>query len=529
MLKKFIKYFALTKDDRRFIQFSSENSALEKTVKPEYKKTILIDCSHALYPKWQMKNFLIAQTKRDNYAIHTLYPSKAIVWSAPKVWLLGFVKKFYNKDLKLIKAMGSDKIVFLGASDVIRWAVCLHSAKRIAKKLHTKTDVLDLKINGLAVGDLIYDTYLKRYRVPTVDVNDTKLIRVIALAYYCHYKIEKILAKNKYEEIYLTHAVYVFFGLMARLGLQYNARVFVVQNNRGLFVQRLTPDHPLQTPRFESYRDGLGNLSTQEIESRRIEARSRLEDRLAGKIDSSISYMRKSAYGNSASISHLDDAFVGRPRVLMLLHCFFDSPHIYKWMLYEDFFEWVMDTLEFLEKQRVNVIVKEHPNGMAGNDRILKKLKARFTKAQFVSKQTNTKKIIEEKRPLFALTVYGTMAHELAYMGLPVINAGDNPHLLFNFSKTPRTKSEYKDFMLGLLEGNPFDIEKTEVEDFYYAHYLSPKPGFSSAFDDSIEKNFNLQSGYREILAELTVEKVAVLRQEAKFAINETDKYENVV
>lgn len=529
MLKKFIDYFSLTKGDKEFISFSEDRLTLSEEPSRRSNRKILIDCSHVLYPKWQIKNVLIAATKLNDAEIHALYPSKLLVWSSPRVWFLGLSKLLYNKDILLMRSMGAKKIVAVSAADFAFWAECLARAKKVAGELRSKQDVLDLQIDGISVGDLVYDSYLKRYRVPTVDVSDRRLVRIIALAYYCHRKVDQLFARQNYEEIYLTHAVYVFFGLVARVGLKYNARVFVVQNNRGLFVQRLTASHPLQTPRFSAYRDSLKELPSQELDQKRADARARLEDRLAGKIDSSISYMRKSAYEQANGVDRFEDAFPGRPRVLVLLHCFFDSPHIYKWMLYEDFYEWIVDTLRFLEENKVNAIVKEHPNGMEGNDRIVAELKALFGNARFVSKHTNTKEIIAQKQPLFALTVYGTVTHELAYLGLPVINAGDNPHSLFSFSKTPSSKLEYKEIMSQLLAGTLFEIDRNEIEEFYYAHYLAPKPGFSPSFDQLIEKDFNLNSGYHDMLPKLAGATFDVLKSEAESAIKETDKYQSVV
>lgn len=530
MLKKIIKYFFLTKDDRFFVNYSARELANEDILNNVRKGRMLIDCSHVLYPKWQIKNWLIVKS-RPGYEVHALYPSKVLVWSTWKVWALGIAKFLYNKDFALMRAMGAEKTLKVSAGDFSSWVECFGRARRVVNGLTRKQDVLDLKVEGVLIGDLVYDTYLKRNKVPTVDVDDPNLVRVIAMTYYCVKKIKILLSKGRYDEVYLTHGVYVFFGLMARIALSEGVRVFVVQNSRGLFAQRLTLDHPFQTPRFEGYRDMVQCLSPFELEKRRAEARHRLEDRLSGKIDASIAYMRKSAYEkNERSESEvIIEFFPMRPTVLILLHCFFDSPHIYKWMLYEDFYEWVRDSLSFLEKNRVNVIVKEHPNGIDGNDKVVGQLKLDFKKAFFVSKHANTKMIIQECKPIFALTVYGTMAHELAYLGLPVINAGDNPHSSFGFSKTPSTREEYRRVMGDVIEGGAWEIEREEIEDFYFSHYLAKKPGFAPVFNEVVEASFDLNSKYQEILSRMPAKILTEMVQEASASIKETDVYENVV
>ena len=48
----------------------------------------------------------------------------------------------------------------------------LFKTKKIIKNLRfkTKDDVIDFKIRNIKIGDLIYDTYLKKKRLPTIDL-----------------------------------------------------------------------------------------------------------------------------------------------------------------------------------------------------------------------------------------------------------------------------------------------------------------------------------------------------------------------
>ena len=41
---------------------------------------------------------------------------------------------------------------------------------KIKKKINSKKDVLKIKINSILIGDLIYDTYLKRFKKKTVEL-----------------------------------------------------------------------------------------------------------------------------------------------------------------------------------------------------------------------------------------------------------------------------------------------------------------------------------------------------------------------
>ena len=43
-------------------------------------------------------------------------------------------------------------------------------AKSIFSKIKNKSEILEIKLNGILIGDLIYDTYLKSNQVATLDI-----------------------------------------------------------------------------------------------------------------------------------------------------------------------------------------------------------------------------------------------------------------------------------------------------------------------------------------------------------------------
>ena len=44
-------------------------------------------------------------------------------------------------------------------------------------------------------------------------------------------------------------------------------------------------------------------------------------------------------------------------------------------------------------------------------------------------------------------TMYGTAGHEFARLGIPVVNAGDNRHIAYDFNYHPRSVEEYSDLI----------------------------------------------------------------------------------
>jgi hypothetical protein len=70
------------------------------------------------------------------------------------------------------------------------------------------------------------------------------------------------------------------------------------------------------------------------------------------------------------------------------------------------------------------------------------------------------------------LTVYGTIAHEMAYMGIPVVNACiNNPHASYSFCYTPKSVSEWQEILKELAKSKK-RVEGTEVFEYYAMNYL---------------------------------------------------------
>src|SRR6185437_13332553 len=156
------------------------------------------------------------------------------------------------------------------------------------------------------------------------------------------------------------------------------------------------------------------------------------------------------------------------PRILVSLHCFFDAPHGYRWLLFPDILCWVEHLLEKASETEFDWYVKPHPQGRVENDAIIESLKRRFPKIKFLGLKVSNKQIAEEGINA-VFTMYGTIGHELAYLGIPVVNAGDNPHIAYDFNYHPRTIDEF-DQLIAKADALSRPANKDEVLEFFYLH-----------------------------------------------------------
>ena len=214
-------------------------------------------------------------------------------------------------------------------------------------------------------------------------------------------------------------------------------------------------------------------LKDQKISKKKLElARSQLENRISGIVDTATIYMRQSAY--SKVTTKLPDNVSGS--VIVFLHDFYDSPHLYSDMVFDDFWEWICFTVEVLSESDINFFIKPHPNQIDLSEQALLDLKAKYPKAKWLSSDVSNVNLVNSGISC-GVTVYGTIAHELAFLGVPTICSAKHPHYSFDFCRTANSAEEYKDM---LMSYNTLSLSKEEMKRqalaFYYMHNLSKSP-----------------------------------------------------
>jgi|TARA_B110000003_G_scaffold148418_1_gene149490 hypothetical protein len=330
----------------------------------------------------------------------------------------------------------------------------------------SKRELLKYEIEGILVGDLIYDTYLRTYEAPTVDLKDPRLKTVLLNAHDIFYSCKKYLDEENVQKIIVSHAVYIQYGILARIALAKGIDVYNPLWERVL--KKLSIDHFVPSPRHHLYPSIFQELDDKSI--LRNKAKLILESRLRGEVDRGIAYMEKSSFGGHSANAEKVFLNNGNPKIAMMLHCFYDAPHIYRHMVFEDFYEWVDLVFTIMGDMNVDFIVKPHPNAKPYNQGIIKNLLVKHPYIRLVDKHTSNSQIISEGVELI-LTVYGTASHEFSYQDINVLVAGDHPGAEYNFVHQPKDRIEYEQCLR-----NPRDIkikiDKSEIEEFFYMHYL---------------------------------------------------------
>jgi len=160
-------------------------------------------------------------------------------------------------------------------------------------------------------------------------------------------------------------------------------------------------------------------------------------------------------------------------KVLVAAHDFYDSPHIYGDYFYPDFLEWIQALITISYNCNYEWYVKTHPF-LRGNGREILNNLVSDVKNFTLLPQTMSHPEIVELGITHALTVYGSIAHEYPFLGIPVINASrNNPHSGYSFSVTPKSRGEYER-IISSLENFEHQIDEREILEYYYMKYILP-------------------------------------------------------
>lgn len=373
-----------------------------------------------------------------------------------------------------------------GATTGIDWEMALgydEEATALTEKifsgLKTKWDVLAIEVEGFLLGDLIYDTLLRSYTEPTVQLDDPRLKALIHDGISIYFASRDYFARNKVVAVVPEHTTYIYGGVLVRMACRLGIPVYASSYDPYFCLIRLDPtlsegmvNNTKRWPYYK-YDQIFAGLPAGTQEAAILKARASLQERLSGAIDNKI-LKGITAYGAKSEERILEAT--DKPKILILMHDFCDSVHMFRRMLFPDFYEWIHYLLERASGTDFEWYAKPHPNSLtskeknAANAAVVEELKAKFPKIHFIDPGVSNRQLVDEGVAAM-FTVHGTAGHEFAYMGVPVVNGGDNLQIAYDFNIHAQTIEEFNECIDNA--GNlPVKIRPEKVEEFFYMHYF---------------------------------------------------------
>jgi hypothetical protein len=327
--------------------------------------------------------------------------------------------------------------------------------------LKFKTQLANYSQHGIPTGDLIIDTFLRFKPSPSFSCDDKFSFQCLKRSWQYYYFLDFIESNYNVCSVHICYSTYVYHGLPCRYFSSRDIPTYTYGSSSLFFIRHSSSFMPCH--QCECNYTDFSSLPTSLKESYYLKSYQSFTNRLNGLFDVTTSYINVSSSNSFHSYNLLGN------RVLFL-HDFFDSPHIYHSMLFTDFYNWIIHTIELAISNQFQLFIKPHPNQSSDSAIVVSDLKKRYLNNPYIhwlpTQLTNAS--IFKSKPSVAISVYGSVLAEAAFIGINNLSAGNHPGVQFGFSFNPVSISEYDSYII-----DPFLYSETISQDaveFLAAH-----------------------------------------------------------
>jgi hypothetical protein len=357
---------------------------------------------------------------------------------------------------------------------------------------NTKDKILSLHYKKTHIGDLIYDHIIRSSSAFTIKKIETMgqfefLIEGILWAIH----FERLFKKHK-PNYYVAGDICYFNGIIVRLAQKHDARV--IEFCTGKYVCNLETDvikdfypnsHECYNKRISNYIDN--NITDGAWEDRANEYISKLFDGI-GDWNTKEAYLGKKVVTKKEILESLK-IYNNKKNIVIMAHCFSDTPHCGGKFIYSDYYEWLEETFKIVQKlDNVNWIVKPHPCRKHYGEKGV--VEALFEKYKSKGMYLMTDEYSAQMVPILAdaiITVRGTAGIEYSCCGIPCVNVGYAYYSNFGFNINVKSVNNYKKILSKIHLIHPLSDEQIKMaKKVIYA--FSKLCTFS---DDSLQKKLN--------------------------------------
>jgi len=375
----------------------------------------------------------------------------------------------------ILRALGAKKLLICG--------YFANKSKGDYKKefysdINTLEKLEDFQINGIHIGDLIYDLYLTRMRRHTVDFESPDFWDIFneCLGYFTFWI--KYFERNKVKAICISHCVYNF-AIPARIALKFGVEVFQVQSES---IHRLDNNNVHAYLNSVNLKKEIDLLPKESLKKGLLLAKSKLTKRFGGEYVEELELSSGAAFRRNAASLISPVLQTSKPKILIATHDFFDAVHFFGKGFYPDFYAWMRALSKISNVVDYEWYVKIHPDARGGMAELIHEVAESSKNWQILPKATSHYEVFQLGIDL-VLTVHGTIATEYPYFNIPVMNATTrSPHSSFDFSITPDSREDYERIITNLpkekniLKSKSVLEYQSSIDEYFFGrHILSLK------------------------------------------------------
>lgn len=333
-------------------------------------------------------------------------------------------------------------------------------------KIKSKKSLLNLTIDSIYIGDLIYDSYLRNYQQPTIDLLDIEFIKYFEHSLKVFFAWKNFFLEKNVKGVIVSHCVYTL-AFPLRIAISKGIRAYQCTP---LHLYRLSKKNLFAYKEFHEYKKKFSQLN-KKIKNKALKlAKIKIKNKFLGRdlaLGSSISAYKKKFTKRVIKPNQ-------RIKVLIATHCFYDNPHSYGNNLFVDMYEWLDFLGKISKKTNYDWYLKLHPDYFPGTKKVIDKFLQKYPNINYISNLVSHHQLIKEGIDV-GLTCRGSIGHEYPLLNKLVVNASvNNPHINYNFCLNPKTIKEYKAILFNLNKYKNKIIKKG-IYEFYIMHFILRK------------------------------------------------------
>ena len=360
-------------------------------------------------------------------------------------------------------------------------------ARRIFKETKTGEELLKLEYEGILIGDLIYDSYLRRTREGTIDKVGPELFGFIHDAVMTKMYYDKLFRKYKIRAVVLASMAYTEWGLLARVAVENGIEVYLTRRFPpvSLTVRRYRDTSEIRTYDGRPAESLVEYIYNEHQEEALKTAEAYLKKRMEPEFPELKGVDYFYPYGSSKALLGRDELVeklgldARKPMVVIMSHALTDAVHSCNWWLFRDYLTWLRETLDFVKNcGNANWLVKVHPAAETYNCRQKEEEEIeRITRGlsnptiRLLPKDINSKSLLDFADVI--ITARGSAGLEFSCFGIPCILAAESVYSGFGFSIEPGSKEEYFEVLRKVEEiGRLSEEEIKRAKVLAYIHFL---------------------------------------------------------
>lgn len=430
--------------------------------------------------------------------------------------LIGLLNSGATPDQRaLAESFGLDEVIVDGAHPLpevkLDLGVLAHPDPSVFRKA-----LLGFRHDGVRLGDLAYDTYLRETGMGTVERADPDVLSRLEVTVRKFVAFRNLIRSRNIVATVQGHTVYSYFGTLARAAVHCGATVYARKFASGpLTIRRYVDADDLHNHEFRIMRPEFEYAWRNHRSAFCAQARDYIEARFAG---ATVNGERGNheAYGvhkqryDGGSLRSMLGIVPGRPTACIMSHVFPDAPHSFPWMIYDDYYQWLIETLEIVKDYPdTNWLVKPHPDNKHYNAqhsavREVERYLFLYPHIKLVPDAVNTASLFDVVDAI--VTVSGTAGLEFSARGIPVVLAGESMYSGLGFTHEPRSAADYARLLGDIGALGRLSTEQTERA-LVAVHMLFTQLRVPCAFLANMPAVFwesaDLETVYTEALAAL--------------------------